>query len=210
MSLVIERISNRPIDSNCFIVYRSEQADCLIIDPGTYDCLELFQFIDDHNLRPEYIFLTHEHFDHIWGVNKLKDKYQCKIICSRDCADKIIDRKKNMSVFYDQIGFETYVADINIEDLNYTLNWSEFLIEFIDAKGHTDGSICILIGNNLFVGDTIILNTKTVTKFPSGNKNKLEKTFSLLKKRFLTRKLLIHSGHGESFWSDEVSNQLVI
>jgi hydroxyacylglutathione hydrolase len=207
MSILIERIPNKPIDSNCFVVYSTDDECCIIIDPGTEDCADLIGFIEDLNLKPEYILLTHEHFDHIWGVNRLKCIYKLKLVCSRDCAAMLIDKKKNMSVFYNQVGFETCPADILIEDINNQLEWNCKHLEFIATRGHSEASICILIDNNLFTGDTIIRNNKTVVKLPGGNKNKLKDSLLLLDKKFLGKHLQIHSGHGESFWYDEFRTQ---
>jgi glyoxylase-like metal-dependent hydrolase (beta-lactamase superfamily II) len=210
MSLLVKRIPNKPIDSNCFVVYSTYNESCLIIDPGTEDCADLIRFIDMSNLKPDYILLTHEHFDHIWGVNKLRDIYAIKLICLRDCSAMIADKKKNMSLFYDQVGFETCHADILLEDIDKQMKWNGTNIEFISTKGHTEASICIHIDNYLFTGDTIIRNHKTVVKLPGGDKNKLEKSFSILNQRFFDRQIQIHSGHGESFWYDEIKNQKLI
>ncbi len=207
MNVLIETIPNKPVDSNSFVIYMQEEGPCIIIDPGTEDCTDLIKFIKKTKLKPEYIFLTHEHFDHIWGVNKLKELYSCKIVCSLDCSIKIISKKKNMSLFYDQVGFETYPADIHIEDIDNRLEWNGKKIEFISTKGHTDASICILIDNNLFTGDTIIKNIKTVIKLPGGSKTKLLESLSLLNIKFTGKQIIIYSGHGESFLYDEIKNQ---
>jgi hydroxyacylglutathione hydrolase len=210
MSIFVERIPNKPIDSNSFIIYTQENGKCIIIDPGSEDCSDLIGFIEKRGLNPEYIFLTHEHFDHIWGVNKLKDIYKCKIVCSTVCAERIIVNKKNISLFYDQIGFETAPADIKIEDINNHFEWNGMNVEFILTKGHTDASICILIGNNLFTGDTIIRNTKTLTKLPGGSMTKLKESLTLLNKKTLNKQIMIHSGHGESFWFNDLDIQLLV
>lgn len=206
MSIFIESIKNSPVDSNNFVIYTSVNNSCIIIDPGTEDCSELVEFIHRKNLIPEYVLLTHEHFDHIWGINKLKDLFQFKLVCSTDCAKKIVDKKKNMSVFYNQVGFESYPADIQFEDVYYNMEWNDIKIEFISTKGHTDASVCILIDNNLFTGDTIIKNSKTVTKLPGGSKSKLIESLSFLNKKFSGKQIKVHSGHGESFWFEEVKN----
>ena len=112
-----------------------------------------------------------------------------------------------MSLFYNQIGFETYPADIYIEDTNYHLEWNDKKVEFISTKGHSDASICILIDNNLFTGDTIIKNSKTVIKLPGGSKSKLIESLYLLNNKFSEKHIRIHSGHGDSFWYEEVKNQ---
>ena len=112
-----------------------------------------------------------------------------------------------MSLFYNQVGFETYPADIHIEDVNYQLIWNEEKIEFLPTKGHSDACICILIGNYLFTGDTIIKDSKTVTKLPGGSKIKLIETLSNLNSKFSNKQIFVHSGHGDSFWYDEIKNQ---
>lgn len=210
MSISIERILNSPIDSNCFIIYSMENETCIIIDPGTEDCFSLIEFIRVKKLKPVYIFITHEHFDHIWGVNKLKETFDCKLVCSLICSEKIIAKKKNMSLFYNQVGFETYPADIYCEDIDNHMEWNGMEITFIPTKGHTDSSICILIDNNLFSGDTIIKNTKTVVKLPGGSKLKLIESLAYLNRKFKKSQIMIHAGHGESFWFDELKIQELI
>jgi hydroxyacylglutathione hydrolase len=208
--IIVKRIVNSPIDSNSFVVYVKDLAGCIVIDPGTSDCREILSFLNENELIPEFIFLTHEHFDHIWGVNKLKDIYNSKIVCSRECADRITDRKKNMSLFYDQTGFQTYPSDLLIEDLHYELIQNNNKVEFIESKGHSEGSICILADNNLFTGDTIILNTKTVVKFPGGDKNKLRMSFDIISSKVTGRNITVFPGHGECFSYNEITLENLI
>jgi hydroxyacylglutathione hydrolase len=210
MGVFIQQIPNAPIDSNSFVVYTKTNLPCIVIDPGTENCKDLIEFLEGNKLRPDYIFLTHEHFDHIWGINTLKDIYNSKIVSSDNGAQCIIYKKKNMSVFYDQIGFETYPADIKVEEIDYKLDWAGIKIEFITTKGHTDASICIFIENNLFTGDTIIKNIKTVIKLPGGSKVKLLESISLLDNKFRGKQIMVHPGHGESFWYDEIKKQELI
>jgi len=207
MRIIVEQIPNRPIDSNSFVIYEQGKNSCIVIDPGTEDCAELIEFFEKRSITPAYILLTHEHFDHIWGVNKLKEKFDCKLICSSVCSERIVARKKNMSVFYDQVGFETAPADIVTEDIQNQLEWNEHKIIFIPAKGHTKSSICILIDKNLFTGDTIIRNTKTVIKLPGGSKSELLESLSALRLRFYNKHVMIQPGHGESFLFDEIKDQ---
>jgi len=203
MTCVISRIENRPIPSNSFVISKNGDRSCVIIDPGTSDSEELITYLTDNRLEPEYILLTHEHFDHVWGVNRLKDSYSCSIVSSKICSEKIVDRKKNMSLFYDQVGFETYPADI-IVDNGITICWNDSLIEVFETPGHTDGSLCFQIENFLFTGDTIIKDLKTVVKLPTGSKGKLKNSFSLLENKMKGKQIVVYPGHGESFMFDEI------
>ena len=209
MSICIERVINNPINSNCFILYKKDNSSCLIIDPGSFDCSEIIRFLNNNNLVPEYILLTHEHFDHIGGVNIIKDKYCSKIVSSKICAVNIISKKKNLSVFYNQIGFETYSTDIIVENKSI-IQWNGSQIYFIESQGHTDGSQCILIDNYLFTGDTIIKDQKTVIKLPGGNKSKLKESLELLYNRLYGKQIIIHAGHGESFCFDELNAERLV
>lgn len=85
----------------------------------------LYGFLDSEGLKPQYIILTHEHFDHCWGVTDLREKYsQVKFVCSTICSDAIQNLKKNYSVFYQQPGFEVASADIILDNISWTLGWN--------------------------------------------------------------------------------------
>ena len=75
----INMFENKPINSNCYILYNGYSNRCVIIDPGTKNCSNIIPFIKEKKLTPEYVILTHEHFDHIWGVNFLRKKYNIKL-----------------------------------------------------------------------------------------------------------------------------------
>lgn len=209
MSLLIKKVVNNPIDSNSYIIYKRNVDSCIIIDPGTDSCQELIVFFKENLIRPEYILLTHEHFDHIWGVNKLKEIYNCKIVSTKRCSEKIVNKKKNMSLFYDQVGFETYPSDIIIKNSS-VLNWFDTCIEFIETEGHTDSSVCVVIDNNLFTGDTIIKGHKTVTKLPSGSHDALVRSLNTIFSKFIDKSITIFPGHKEIFNLQEITiNELI-
>jgi hydroxyacylglutathione hydrolase len=207
--IAVKRIINNPVRSNGFVLYRNGYKNCIVIDPGTPACEKLLLFLDKLKLFPEYVILTHEHFDHIWGVNKIKDTYNSKIVCSKECAERITDKKKNMSVFYDQTGFESYPADIFIDSSSY-IHWCDKEIRFIETPGHTNGSICIKVDNNLFTGDTIIKNTKTVVKFPGGDREKLKLSLNMIFAMFKEKDISVYPGHGNSCSLSEIAYEDII
>lgn len=199
--LVVKRIVNTPVPSNCFVVYdKSQSTKCIIVDPGTKDNKELVAFVSQHELSPVHIILTHEHFDHCWGVNDLLLRYHVPVICSALCGECIKYEKRNCSVFYDNS--EAFVINsktISVESLNYMLPYGNDEIKFYKTPGHSDASISFIINNYLFTGDTLINNTKIVTKLPTGSLDKLRKSMSLysaLKRDEYT----VFPGHGDIFY----------
>jgi glyoxylase-like metal-dependent hydrolase (beta-lactamase superfamily II) len=200
MSLNVERIENQPINSNCYIVYKSIGTECVVIDPGSENTEEIERFIDDNRLIISFVILTHSHFDHIWGVESLRAKYSFKLVCSRLCSEYITHIKKNLSVFYNQKGFVLKPAEEAIDSQRLCLTWSGFEILFKETPGHSKCSICFKIGDNLFTGDTAIKNMKTVTKIIGGSQVSLLSSLNDLQK-YIDKKTVIYGGHEESFRS---------
>jgi len=190
----IKQIINQPIASNCFVVFHENNNSCIVIDPGSENADTIEKAINERNV--DYIFLTHEHFDHIWCADRIRAKYNAKLCCSIDTAKSITNNKKNLSLFVDQIGFELNIPDIILYD-KQVISWYGTQIEIIHTPGHTDGSICIKINNDIFTGDTIIKDTQTVTKLPSGNKDKLQNSIEKLVQMGLPN-FNLYCGHGEN------------
>lgn len=197
-ALEVIRIENRPVTSNCYILFTSYSSQCVVVDPGTVDCCELIAFIETRRFKPKYVILTHEHFDHIGGVNLLREKYGVKVIASAACSKALPDRKKNMSVFYDGVGFTVQVADTTIDHSGFKLTWEGYIFEFLLTPGHTEAGTCFFVDKFLFTGDTFIKGVKTVTKLPTGSTCDLEKSIFMLRQRVESKKYIINCGHGEN------------
>jgi hydroxyacylglutathione hydrolase len=197
----VKTIKNRPINSNCYVLYRSISNNCLIIDPGSDDSSELITYLKQNRLIPGYIILTHEHFDHIWGVKQIKELYDVDVLCSEECNNCIQYPKKNMSVFYNQVGFHIDSADLVLRGIYNNFKLCGLDVHIYLTPGHTKGSICIQIEKILFTGDTIIKNINTVTKLPGGSKKELQQSIDFLADKF-GEGHIVFPGHHDSFSSD--------
>ena len=145
------------------------------------------------------MILTHEHFDHCWGVDDIREIYSnVKLICSKNCSEAIQDKKKNYSVFHQQPGFELKAADIILDDVNWLLNWNGYQIRFEPAQGHSAAGIIFFVDKFVFTGDTLIKDIKTVTKLKTASKERLKECLELLEKEKGKNKVVC-PGHGESF-----------
>lgn len=209
ISLSIIPFINYPINSNCYLVKDCINKECIIIDPGSPNVSEVEVFIQNKELILRYIILTHEHFDHIWGLEGLRTLYNCKVVSSEICSNSITNPKKNLSVFHNQIGFSCREADIKIHKEIFKIKWGNNMIEFISTPGHTAGGICVSINNILFTGDTILNNNKTVTKLPGGDNNKLSISIKKIINRFDTNTML-YPGHGDPFFLSELKIENIL
>ena len=87
--MVIQRFVNELMTSNCYLIYDKELSNsCIIIDPGSRYSLQEIDFCEVHELCPQYIILTHEHTDHNWGVNSLREHFpDVQLVCSDVCEN---------------------------------------------------------------------------------------------------------------------------
>jgi hydroxyacylglutathione hydrolase len=206
--LVIKRILNNPINSNCYIIHAIKSINAVIIDPGSRENSKIFAYLDDNKLNIEYIILTHEHFDHIWGVDSIREKYGSKVVSSNACSQSIINPKKNLSLFYDQVGFSISESDISFIGKEYGLFWNGFEIFLYKTPGHSPGGICILVDGNFFTGDTLLKNDKIVTKLPGGSSADLEESNNFILS-IRNRVDKIYPGHGDMFYGSEITQILL-
>ena len=216
LQLHIEYVSNYPISENTYVLRCEGSSACVLVDPFSFDELQSRSMLD--GLSPEYILLTHEHYDHIGAVNELKRAYpNCKVVCSRNCDTCIVDSRKNMSAFF---GFQLAVnerydiPDGYIESVkpyecesadigfcgDMLLRWSGHEFNLFETPGHSKGSICIVLdGTILFSGDTILKEDPICTKLPTGSRRDYwEKTVPLLMEMDLDTQ--VYPGHGDSFF----------
>jgi hydroxyacylglutathione hydrolase len=194
--VLVKQFINIPIKSNTYVVSSCNSNKCLIIDPGSIDMSLVINYLQKNNKSPIAILLTHEHFDHIYGVNALTKFYsEITIYGSDKTIERIQDKKKNLSFYFDQIGYEVVGNKCVIQN-NY-LMIDLFYIKVFETKGHTDSSLSYLIEDKLFTGDFLIKDEKTVTKFPTGNYNEFVDSFEKYKNYIFAHE--IFPGHGITY-----------
>ena len=76
-----------------------EDKHLLIIDPGEHAAV-----LERCKEAPSVtVLLTHEHFDHISGLNRIRDlcASSCRVIAGATCSERIQDEKGNLSAYAD-------------------------------------------------------------------------------------------------------------
>lgn len=187
----IKRIVNKETDQNCYLVYDREK-NGIIIDPGN-KLNVILENIKNEGVKVFYIFLTHCHYDHIECLEELRNELGAKVVSSFECNKNIQKSNINLSgVFSDVI--EASCADIILND-NDVLKIGDMSVKIILTPGHTNGSACFLIENDLFSGDTLFLNSVGRWDFPTGDG--LELKNSIKNKIYtLDDEIIVHPGHG--------------
>lgn len=144
---------------------------------------------EERNTSPiQYILLTHCHFDHIYGLNRVLQRNPSALIYTNEAGrELLLNAKKNLSLFYEEV-FECHYPD-RIKTVQDGAIIDGFTGLF--TPGHHPSCITWIMDNSIFSGDAYIPGIKTVTNLPGGNKVQAEDSV----RRILSLKGTIYPGH---------------
>jgi hydroxyacylglutathione hydrolase len=208
-SILVTPFKNWLFDARSYVLTSDDSPMAVVVDPGNPDIGEICEFLASCRKTLGFVLLTHEHFDHVAGVNSLRMQYGFELLSSGACSQALTDPKENFSRYLTGADFACSPADITCEALGDHLDWAGMTVKFLHTPGHSRGSICIVVGSHLFAGDTLIQGVGTVTKLPGGNKEALRKSVETLM-RGLGGNILVHPGHGSEFYFREIKPEIVL
>ena len=209
------------VDSNSFLILEGNNA--LLID--AIDSDELFSALEctDDLL----IILTHCHFDHICGLNKIRKlKPNCKVYATSMCSKNIGNKYRNMSAsgnafmaFYNNKelnesekltaidhthlidAFTAEPADVTYDE-ECEFIWKNHKVHLIQCYGHSnDSSIIVFDDKYLFSGDTL-LGIPTVTRFPGGSTKRFWEED--VPKLITLKSEIVFPGHGKIDYKEKM------
>lgn len=178
------------LGTNTYVI--ENNGKCIIIDPDN-SISAITTLIDNLKLTPCAILLTHGHFDHIGGVEALRALYSINVYASVEEVELLSNSNLNLSIM---IGQNYSIRDIKSILNNEQLELCDLSIKTIPTPGHTKGSLCYLINNHLFAGDTLFKNSYGRFDFPTGSLEQLRLSIKHL--LTLDEQIIVYPGHGET------------
>ncbi|MEG1753836.1 MAG: MBL fold metallo-hydrolase, partial [Christensenella sp.] len=163
---------------NTYIVYDESSKKAMVIDPGA-DAWKIEKKIDELNLKPEYILLTHGHADHIGAVDAIKDKYGAKIAVHEADAGMLTSARHNLSSFIGE-PFNAYGADVLLKDGD-VIETDGLRLKVLHTPGHSQGSVCFIADDVIFSGDTLFTGSIGRTDFPDSSPEQMRESLERLK-----------------------------
>lgn len=160
-----------PIQENTYLLW-DQTMECIIIDAGNSSAGEdnrLAEFIANNGLKPVMAVNTHGHFDHLMGVNFLKQTYGVKFALSSKDEYLRASAQQSCAMFGIAAVVDVPQIDIDLDTID-TISFGETELKVIKTPGHTPGGVCLYHeqSSQLFSGDTLFRESIGRTDLPGG------------------------------------------
>ena len=184
----IDTLTVGSYETNCYIVRAASSRTCVVIDPG-YEPRAVWGQVQALGLEIQAILLTHGHFDHVGGVRDLAAETDCRVYIHPDDLS-MPPRLTAGPIYYT----DTYGEGDTVTEAGLSFR-------VLHTPGHTPGSVCLRLGNDLFCGDTLFAGSCGRTDLPGGNMGAMRA--SLKRLAAIPENLSVHPGHGPGSTLDE-------
>lgn len=176
----MEFIVNSVFNSKTYILPVGNQKDCWLVDCGDIDK------IVEQGWHVRGVLLTHAHFDHIYGLNRLMEINPEALVYTNEAGKEgILSPKWNFSRYHDEVEDFVFSHPENVRILDSEgLNAidDDLTVDILFTPGHEPSCITYKKGNYLFTGDSYIPGMKTITNFPRSIKAEAVNSEYTLKK----------------------------
>lgn len=185
------------VRTNCYFIINEDTKEVIIIDPGA-DSSKVIKKMEDDNLTPVAILLTHGHFDHIMGVPGLKKCFDIPVYIGKDDKDLAADGILNGSYLI-QTNFSLDTKDFILLEDEDIITLCNIKIEVITTPGHTKGGLSYYIPSEgiIISGDTLFYQSVGRTDMPMGDSRVLLRSIEK-KLMSLPEEIKVYPGHGMS------------
>ena len=146
--MIFKQLFDQKSSTYTYLIASAKGRDALVIDPVLENVHQYIELLKQLDLRLVKVIDTHIHADHVTGASKLKDITKCSTIMG--------DHTPAESV------------EIKVKDDEY-INLDNLKIRAMYTPGHTSDSYCFLMDNQLFSGDTLLINGTGRTDFQNGS-----------------------------------------
>lgn len=190
--VVIKQIPVGSYQVHTYLVACPSTKRAVIIDPAG-EAEKLLALIEEEGVRVEYILNTHGHADHVLANRQLKEVLSVPV-CMHAADDRFFSDNTVRQESEKELGLPApEPADKRLQDGD-VLEVGKLRIEVIHTPGHTPGSVCFRVGDNLFTGDTLFVGDVGRTDLTGGS---LDMLLESLAKRVivLPKETKIWPGH---------------
>lgn len=186
----VHYVVNSIFDSRTYIL-REERSDYVwLVDCGDMD--KILAKIGSKTIQG--VLLTHVHFDHIYGLNELLERFPSACVYTNAWGvGALANEKLNMSRYHESPFFVVSDRVCECREGSTISLFDDVNASIYHTPGHNPSCLTFLIGNCLFTGDAFIPGIRVVTTLPHADK--WQATQSLQRILVMARGKEIYPGH---------------
>lgn len=191
--MIVTRVTVGAFQENCYLVADPGTGAMAIVDPGS-DPDRIIAEVESSGDRPEAIWITHAHVDHIGAIAPLKRKWDVPVWLHP--LDKPLYRMGGRQAELYGIPYEEPPAPDREFSEGQTLELGKLRLAVMHAPGHAPGHVVIHGHGNALVGDCLFAGSIGRTDLPFSNPSDLEKSLQRIVE--LPAETVVHPGHGDA------------
>lgn len=190
--MLLETLVVGMIQANCYVVADETTREAVVIDPGG-DTPVILRALETRKLKLVAVVATHGHFDHVEGLAAMKRATSAPILAHKGDLPLIQGMTGQGLLF----GIRVEAAptpDRFVED-GETIAFGGYTLTVLHTPGHSPGSVSLLVGKSVFVGDLVFAGSIGRTDLQGGDYDVLLR--SVRTKIFaLPDDTVVYPGHG--------------
>lgn len=190
----VEIINNTLLQSCTYLLWDEKESGAYLVDCG--DIAPIRHFLSTKGKSLKGIFLTHCHYDHIYGLRHLLEDFpQITIYASLEAEQGLRNARINLSRYQG----ESFELDAKVKvlliDSHSEISLFGTELQVLETPGHDTGCLSFRIGDRLFTGDSYIPGLPVFYKWKRSDKQLALENEHLLKKLVEDCMLEVYPGH---------------
>jgi glyoxylase-like metal-dependent hydrolase (beta-lactamase superfamily II) len=132
--LIVKQMAVGTMANFVYLLVEPKSGEALVVDSG-WETAPIVKAVEELDAEVKFVVATHEHFDHTSTLGELAERLGAKVVVH-----------ENSPIDHD-------VAVVDGEELKLGRKG----VKVLHTPGHTEDSICLYDGKNLFTGDTLFV-----------------------------------------------------
>ena len=181
-----------PLENNNYLLIDDASKEAVLVDCSHYS-KKVLDLLTDQGLTLKYILLTHAHFDHILGVERMAQETGATVILHEN-DEQLLNKLNSYTQMMGMPDVNVPKVDKLVKD-GFVIKLGDLEIKTIYTPGHTQGGCSFLCEGKLFSGDTLFKESIGRTDLEGGDFTTLKESIED-KIYILPEDTEVYPGHG--------------